>query len=136
MNADLERAKALLLGDVTCVLCLGECTYLTQERGVAPLMRWLECDTSFQNFSAADKVVGKAAAFLYVLLGVCAVYANVISTPALQLLKRFHIQTFFSQEVPAVRNRTNTGFCPMETAVWTIDEPTLAYIILKEKTSV
>ena len=27
------------------------------------------------------------------------------------------------KEVEAIRNRTNTGFCPMETAVWSISDP-------------
>jgi hypothetical protein len=34
------------------------------------------------------------------------------------------------KEVEAIRNRTNTGFCPMETAVWNIDSPEDAPAIL------
>jgi hypothetical protein len=136
MSTDLERAKARLTGDTTCALCKENRLYETQKRGVAPLLEWIENGVDLQGFSAADKVVGKAAAFLYVIMGVKSVYANVISEPALKTLQRFHVQTEYAQIVPSIRNRTNTGFCPMETAVWEIDEPILAYNILKEKTSV
>ena len=136
MSTDLERAKARLTGDTTCALCKENRLYETQKRGVAPLLEWIENGVDLQGFSAADKVVGKAAAFLYVIMGVKSVYANVISEPALKTLQRFHVQTEYAQIVPSIRNRTNTGFCPMETALWEIDEPTVAYQTLKEKTSV
>lgn len=136
MSTDLERAKARLTGDITCALCKESRLYETKKRGVAPLLEWIENGVDLQGFSAADKVVGKAAAFLYVIMGVKSVYANVISEPALKTLQRFDVQTEYAQIVPSIRNRTNTGFCPMEMAVWEIDEPTVAYNILKEKTSV
>ena len=126
MSTDLERAKARLTGNITCALCKENRLYKTQKRGVAPLLEWIELGVDLQGFSAADKVVGKAAAFLYVIMGVKSVYANVISEPALKTLQRFHVQTEYAQIVPSIRNRTNTGFCPMETAVWEIDEPMTA----------
>ena len=133
---DLQKAKSLLKDDVTCALCKGERVYLTKERGVKPLLTWIDSGEDFSSFSAADKVVGKAAAFLYVLMKVDCVYANVISSPALQTLNAFGIKVEYGQEVSAIRNRTNTGFCPMETAVWDVDEPHKAYEIVKQKTSV
>ena len=133
---DLKKAKSLLSGGVTCALCKGERVYLTKERGVKPLLSWLKSGEDFSSFSAADKVVGKAAAFLYVLMKVECVYAGVISAPALQTLHAFGIRTEYGKQVPAICNRTDTGFCPMETAVWEIDDPNKAYEILQEKTSV
>lgn len=133
---DLQKAKALLNGGVTCALCKGERVYLTKERGVKPLLTWIDSGEDFSTFSAADKVVGKAAAFLYALMNVDCVYANVISSPALQTLNAFGIKVEYAKEVPAIRNRANTGFCPMETAVWDVDEPQKAYEIVKQKTSV
>jgi hypothetical protein len=133
---DLQKAKSLLNGDVTCALCKGERVYLAKERGVKPLLAWIDSGEDFSSFAAADKVVGKAAAFLYALMKVDCVYAKIISTPALQTLNAFGIKVEYGQEVPAIRNRANTGFCPMETAVWNVDEPRKAYQILKQKTSV
>lgn len=124
MITDTQKAKSLLFeGKYTCVLCKGEEVYTSSQRGVAPLLSWIKSGTDFKDFSAADKVVGKAAAFLYVLLGVKEVYAEIISEPARQTLENFNISHQFASKVKAIRNRTNTGFCPMESAVLDIDDP-------------
>ena len=124
---DLEKAKALLQqGTFTCVLCKGEQVYTSSLRGVAPLMEHWRNGTRLQGFSAADKVVGKATALLYCLLGVKAVYANVISDPALDVLRRAGIHVQYALLVDAIQNRTGDGFCPMETATRDINDPALA----------
>jgi hypothetical protein len=55
-----------------------------------------------------------------------AVYAAIISTPARQVLERGGIAVRFGCEVSAIKDRTGTDFCPMESAVWDIDEPLAA----------
>ena len=57
---------------LTCILQQGERVLTSTQRGVAPLVAWL--DAGEAGCIAADKVVGRAAAFLYVLLGVRAVF--------------------------------------------------------------
>ena len=68
-------------------------------------------------------MVGNGAAFLYVLLGVSAVYGAVMSEAALSTLTRFNIMASYGQLVDHIVNRTNTGNCPMEEAVAGIEEP-------------
>ncbi len=134
MNEDLKLAKALLDEEgYTCVLRRGTFTYASRERGITPLLQWLDTGMNFKDAVAVDKVVGKAAAYLYVLLGVSEVYAYVISQPALEVLNRYHIAVQYTTLVEAVRNRTDTGFCPMETAVLSVDEPEQALEILRAK---
>lgn len=124
MRTDTVKAKELLFsGKHTCVLCKGERVYTSNQRGVAPLISWLNSKTDLKGFSAADKVVGKAAAFLYVLLETKEVYADIISEPALETLGKFGISCHYNKKVKAIRNRTDTGFCPMETSVLTMEEP-------------
>lgn len=131
---ELEKAKALLKGNgYTCVLCKGEMVISSYERGVKPLLGLFDSDTDVKGSSAADKVVGKAAAYLYVLIGIHKLYTDVISIPALEVLNRYDIHTEYSKAVNAIRNRTNTGFCPMETAVADINEPNEALIAIREK---
>ena len=73
--SDLENAKQILLeGGYTCVLCRGKEIYTATARGVRPLVDWLDSGLDLRGFSAADKVVGRATAFLYVLLGVRTVH--------------------------------------------------------------
>lgn len=121
---DLEKAKELL-EDVkaTCAFVKNEESFYSLERGVAPLLKLLREEKSLAGFSAADKVVGKAAAFLYVLLKVERLYAGVISKYALEVLDKYGVTVEYGQLVEAIRNRRGDGFCPMETAVLHIDDP-------------
>ena len=68
---DLEKARSLLEREnYTCVICHGEDVITDRRRGVRPLLELLESGKDLHGYSAADRVVGKAAAFLYCLLGV------------------------------------------------------------------
>lgn len=130
---DLESARSLLeRGNYTCVLCRDGSTVTDNRRGVRPLLELLDSETDLHGYSAADKVVGKAAAFLYCLLDVQALYAGVISRPALAVLENAGITVRYGALVPAIRNRAGDGFCPMETAVWALTDPALAPQAIRE----
>ena len=60
---------------------------------------------------------------LYVLLGVSEIYASVISDLALKTFSKSNIRVSYGERVPMIRNRTNTGFCPMEQATRDIENP-------------
>jgi hypothetical protein len=130
---DLERAKNLLTGECTCALCLGDCTYLSTERGVKPLVAWLESGIDFQGFCAADKVVGKATAFLYVLLGVKSVYAKVISKDGLRVLQKRGIAVEKDTIVEYIINRKGDGRCPFEESVLCVDDEKAALQKIRQK---
>lgn len=124
---DLEKARSLLEKEnYTCVICRGDDVITDRRRGVRPLLELLESGKDLQGYSAADKVVGKAAAFLYCLLGVKALHAGVLSVPARDVLVSAGISVEWGSLVPAIRNRAGDGFCPMETAVWDLTDPALA----------
>lgn len=134
MNKDLEQAKALLAKEkYTCAACRAGETFTATEHGVRPLLRWLNEKTNLAGASVADRIVGKAAAFLYVLLGVKTVYAPLMSVPARETLQAHGIEALADTVVPAIRNRTNTGFCPMESSVWDISDPLEAKAALEKK---
>ena len=124
---DLEKARSLLEKEnYTCVICRGDDVITDRRRGVRPLLELLESGKDLQGYNAADKVVGKAAAFLYCLLGVKALHAGVLSVPARDVLVSADISVEWGSLVPAIRNRAGDGFCPMETAVWDLTDPALA----------
>ena len=127
-----EFGARALQGGFTCAIYRDNEILKSKKRGVAPLVEWLESGKIFCGFSAVDKVVGKAAAYLYVLLGVEKVYALVISEGAAEVFTRFGIAYLYEEKVSAIRNRTDTGFCPMEQAVWDIDDPQAAYDAVKQ----
>lgn len=131
---DLQKAKKLLThSDCTCVLCKNDKVYTSTQRGVRPLVEWLESDENFALWSAADKVVGRGAAFLYVLLGVKAVYAHIISHAALEVLQAKDILVEYDTAVEHIINRQGDGICPFEEAVLSITDASEAYTAIKQK---
>ena len=134
MKTDLQTAIELLAkGEYTCVLCKGDSIFTSTERGVKPLLNWLNNEAQFKDFSAADKVVGKATAFLYVLLGVKEVYAPVMSEGAVSVLKENGISAKYDTLAKNIINRMGTGICPMESAVKDISNPKDAVAAIKTR---
>ena len=69
-----------------------------RQRGVADLYDLYQNERDFmQNAQLADKVIGKGAAALIVLGKMKEVYADIISTPALSLLRAAGIKTSFGK---------------------------------------
>ena len=123
MEQNLKKALDLLnSGNYTCVACKEEVVYTTTQRGVAPLLNWLDSKTDLKDFSAADRVVGRGAAFLYCILGVKEVYALVMSRPAAEVLQSHGILADAGTFVEGIINRTGTGPCPFEAAVMDIQD--------------
>ncbi len=130
---DLENAHRILTQEgCTCVLCLGDRVYTSHLRGIAPLLKLLDSDRDLSGFCAADKVVGKATAMLYRLLGVRAVWGAVMSRGAIQALKDGGIEAHWAQQVDHIINRACTGPCPMEAATATIDDPQAALTAIRQ----
>lgn len=124
MSSNLAQAKRLLEEEgYTCAACDGEACRVSRLRGVRPLLEWLDAGETLEGFSAADKVVGNGAAFLYVLLQVKEVYAPVMSRSAADTLEREGIPFFAEKIVPGIQNRKGTGSCPMESAVSGTEDP-------------
>lgn len=108
--------KELLARELTCLVVWENGRFESQKRGVAPLLELLAKEGCCRGGSAADKVVGRATAFLYRLLEISRLHAGVISRGALEVLQESNIQVTYDALVPGIRNRTNTGPCPMEAA--------------------
>ena len=130
----MQRAIALLNeGGYTVVMCRGEKTYTDTRRGVAPLLALLDSGADLTAFAAADKVVGKAAAFLYLRLGVAAVHAGVMSAPARDLLTAHGVATTCDTLTPAIRNRAGDGYCPMETVTLPLTDAAEAEAAIRKR---
>lgn len=129
MEDIIERLHA---GKHTCVIKNGTEIRTFDRRGVADLYDLYQEESAFMKEAAvADKVIGKGAAALMALGGVKTVYADVISTPALALLRKACIQVTFAQEVPAIENRDKSGWCPLESACRQIESPAEIYPVIQ-----
>lgn len=125
--------NTLISGGYTCVMCKGEDKHTSNLRGVKPLVQFVESGASFDGYSAADKVVGRATAFLYVILGVKEIYAAIISQPALEILTAHNIYVEYDTKVSNIINRTGDGICPFEAAVMSINNSDDAYSAILSK---
>ncbi len=132
--SDIEKAKKLLSGgNFTCVLCKGDTSYTSTGKGVSPMLTFLENGTELRGFSAADKIVGKAAAMLFVCAGVTEVFAEVMSKAALNYLKERGIACSYGVLTDKIINRKGDGLCPMELAVIDIDDEKLGFSAIKNR---
>lgn len=131
---DWEQARELFkTGDYSCVLCRDGVVYTSTKNGIAPLVEWLTGGSTINGFSAADKIVGKAAALLFILGGVKEVYAAVMSETAAETLAKHGITAYWDKQVSYIVNREGTGPCPMEQAVTGIDDPAKALAAIQDK---
>ena len=131
---DYIKAKQILdSGNYTAVLCKDGQVFPSTLRGVKPLVLWVEEKTDFSGFAAADKVVGKATAFLYLLLDVHTIYAQVISKPALQVLEAQGVNVEYGQLVENIINRQGNGLCPFEEQVLNLTDKYDAYLAIRAK---
>lgn len=116
-----EIIKLLHEGGYSCVIRNGGEIRTFTQRGVADLYDLFQQEPTFLKGAwIADKVIGKAAAALMVLGGVREIYTDIISEPALSLLKNAGIKVDYVQPVPRIQNRAKTGWCPLETICYKV----------------
>lgn len=131
----LADAVTKLTGDVTCVVKRpGAAAQISREKGIRPLLLWLAEDgKALRGAVIADRIVGRAAAFLAVYGGVQGVYGEVMSEGAMSILEGAGIVYSNKTVTEKIINRKGDGPCPMEQAVAGITDPARAAAILRTK---
>ena len=127
---NISDLKEILLNDNhTIVIYKNDASvFVSDDRGVAPLMKLLKEDKSqLIDSIVVDKVIGKAAALLMVFAGVKEVFTPTISSPAVEVFKNHDIKITFDSEVDRIINRKGDGLCPMETLCLDTDNPEEAF---------
>lgn len=135
MRYDIQDLKRLVRDGHTVAASDGERLLTSCERGIKPLVQWLNDGGDFCGFSFADKIVGRAAAMLYVRLGAARVWAQVMSRGGKTVLAEHGIAAECEVETERIINRLGTGMCPMEEAVEGIDNPLEAERAIRRKLS-
>lgn len=121
-------------GEICCGVIKDGKLITSSLNGIKPLMTWLNTDKEFFcGCEVIDKIIGKAAALLLVLGKVKAVHGEVMSDGAIAVFEEYKILYTYEQRTTHIKNRTNTGICPMEQTVQDINSPETAYIALREK---
>lgn len=129
---DLQLAKNNLFGRTIC-LCKDGCCLFSEKRGISPMMDFIADSIDLRGYSAADLVVGKAVAMLFVKCGIVSVYAQTLSVAAQQVLERHGIPFEYQTLTDKIINRAGNDICPMEKTVSSTDDVEQAYLLLKNK---
>ena len=130
---DIDRAKFILEDrKASVVFCSAEQEIILEGKGIKPLLEIMKTRTAFSEFSVADKIVGKAAALLFVKMKVSSIYGSVMSEKAKEIFIRFNIPFSYHTLAEAIINRKGDGMCPMEKAIESVSDPEEAYQILKK----
>ncbi len=131
---DLEMAVRILKeNEYTCVAVKDqEIIYTSKERGVKPILQAIENDRlCLKGTVLADKVIGKAAAFLAVCGGIREIYTDVISENGKAVLEKYQISVQYNKLVSVIINRKGTDLCPMEKLTSNIESPEEALEAIK-----
>lgn len=114
---DIKIAKKILLEEnMTLVIVKNEkVIYKSKEKGIKPLyIAVTTLKETIKGSCAADRVVGKAAAWLYTYLDIKRLYCEIISKEGKKKLIEKNIGLEFTKEVEYIKNRTKTDMCPVE----------------------
>ena len=133
-NHDLELAKLKLTEEnLTLVIVKhGKVIFETRKQGISGFLQAIdEQKKSLIGASAADKIVGVAAATLCVYSGLVSIFALTISEAGIRVLEDNNIACVFQRKVTNILNHNKTDVCPFEKLAMTSGSPDDAYLKLK-----
>ena len=125
---DVELARRTLEENKLTLAAVkdGKVIFTSQDRGIKPMDTLLrEKGSQVKGISIADKVIGKGAALLCLHMEIKELYTNLISQSARQVLDRHKIDYEFENSCQYIKNRDETGYCPIEKMSMDIEDPIL-----------
>ena len=129
---NLELAIQNLNGFSLC-LCKNENYIFSNGTGISPMMNFISEGRDLTGWSAADIIVGKAVAMLFIKSGIISVYGKVMSINAKEILDKHDILCKYEILTDKIINRKGTDICPMEKTVKYINDIEEGYQALRCK---
>lgn len=114
---NLKLAKSTLFENEYSIVVVkeNEIVYKSESKGLQSLISLYKTKkNTLEDSSIADKVIGRAAALILIGSNIKEVYADLISENAIDILDKSDIPYEYKSQVKEIRNRDNTGMCPME----------------------
>lgn len=103
-----ENQKIVIVNDNKVI-------YKNDGFGIKPLYTaYMTIKDQMKDASCSDRVIGKAAAWIYREADIKELYCDVITTRAKNLLVDNGIKLVFIEEVDFIENREKNGMCPVE----------------------
>lgn len=115
---DIELARNLLDNEQRAIVIVkdGRVIFSGDGKGVKPIYTALnELKDELRGSSVADKVIGKAAAMIYEHAAIKELSTKLISENAINVLEKTSIIYEYEKSVPYIKNRDQSGMCPVET---------------------
>lgn len=135
MKSDLKAARELLENEDLKIAAIrdGIPVLKGNRKSVLDLMDLLNNrPNDLQGACAADRIVGSAAALLFIHGGISALYARTLSAGALKILENAKIETVYDKLVDFIANRAGDGMCPLESLCRNVDDPAEAFRVIRE----
>ena len=130
MITEMTYARQMLsIGGYKLVVCAKDSVHVSEDSGLDSLLSLVGEDT-WIGAAAANRVVGKAAAMLFVLLRVKSLYAEVITETAKAVLEAQGIECVYGTLVERLID-ADGKVCPSELAVENVVDPSDAPAALK-----
>lgn len=129
---DAELARSALKGH-SIALCRDGGIIVDDGRGISPMMKFIGAGMEISGYSAADVIVGKAAAMLFVKAGVVSVHGSTMSEAGKAYLESHGVACTWDILTERIINRAGTDICPMEKAVAEISDAEAGYAALKRR---
>ena len=108
--------------------------YTSTAHGIKPIMMKIKNNPLyFQGYTMCDKIVGKAAAMLFIRSKIAYLYAHTLSEAGKAILDQYQIPYSYHELAKVIINRDGTDMCPMEKTVLNIDDLDEAYEALDRK---
>ncbi|MCF7927149.1 MAG: DUF1893 domain-containing protein [Candidatus Izimaplasma sp.] len=131
MNQFLKELKQSK--ELTCLIVKNTTIlFKSTAKGVKPLMDYYQSPDKQKDVIVYDKIMGRGAVILSVLINAKKIVTPIISDSALKLAKHHNLEVFYEQNVPYIINRNNDGRCPIETSVLNIKNPQHGYEVILE----
>lgn len=110
--------------EITCfIIKEDKIIFSSSEKGVKPLLDYYnEFGVSNDPLTIVDKIIGKGAVVLSILVGAKSIITPTISEDALLLAKEYNLNVSFENIVPFIINRNKDGRCPIESSVLNIND--------------
>lgn len=136
MSTDLNLAKNRLIQKNLSLVIVNDSKVIfeTESHGIGDLLKAInKIGNNMKGSSVADRIVGRAAALVFVFSGVKAVFAEIASDGGFEVLNDNAIFCVYEKRVANVLNFEKTDVCPFEKLVAKLSNPEKAYEVLREK---
>ena len=92
-----------------------EIKYRSKDKGIRAIVGLLNNKPELlQEAVVADKVIGRAVAMICDYAQVKFCYGSIISKSAIEILQKADLSYQFKKKVEEIRNKNDTGLCPVE----------------------